>query len=76
MKKYQCKGCLNRQPGCHDTCEIYNEIKREREEIKTKKHDERDKTSVKLEGIARMKKAMCSNGIVRNKGSKKYEKSN
>lgn len=30
---YPCKNCPDRHPGCHSTCEDYNDVKQKREKL-------------------------------------------
>ena len=34
MKVSPCKGCADRNPGCHDHCEAYKEWKAERDKVR------------------------------------------
>ena len=36
--KVPCKGCTDRQPGCHDKCNKYKAFNDEREAIRNKRH--------------------------------------
>ena len=36
--KVPCKGCIDRQPGCHDKCDKYKAFNDEREAIRNKRH--------------------------------------
>ena len=34
--KYKCKDCPDRAPACHDTCELYQSIKKKRHDAYTR----------------------------------------
>lgn len=57
--KVPCKGCTDRQPGCHDKCDKYKAFNDEREAIRNKRH-------VNVES-----RAYACDGSVRNWKNKK-----
>lgn len=74
MKIAPCKGCIGRNPGCHDRCEDYQEWRKERTELNELRHKQAEIRAVVMEGERRRCKSQTESSSLNNYRESKRRK--